>query len=42
MECGKLTARLRDAVSVCFMVNDREAKRYKNIEIPEEIRHPEY
>ena len=38
MECGKLTAKLRDAVPVCFMVNDHEVKRYKNIEIPEEIK----
>ena len=39
MECGKLTAKLRDAVPVCFIVNDQEVKRYKNIEIPEEIKH---
>ncbi len=26
MECGKLTAKLRDAVPVCFMVNDHEVK----------------
>ncbi len=42
MECGKLTAKLRDAVPVCFMVNDHEVKRYRNIEIPEEIKHLEY
>ena len=42
MECGKLTAKLRDAVPVCFMVNDTEVKRYKNIEIPEEIKHLEF
>ena len=42
MECGKLTAKLRDVVPVCFMVNDREVKRYKNIEIPAEIKHLEY
>ena len=42
MECGKLTAKLRDAVPVCFMVNDREVKRYKNIEIPAEIKHLKY
>ena len=42
MKCGKLTAKLRDAVPVCFMVNDREVKRYRNIEIPEEIKHLEY
>lgn len=38
MECGKLTAKLRDAVPVCFMVNGKEVKRYKNIEIPDEIK----
>ena len=42
MECGKLTAKLRDAVPVCFMVNNQEVKRYKNIEIPEEIKHLEF
>ncbi len=42
MECGKLTAKLRDAVPVCFMVNDHEVKRYKNNEIPEEIKRLEY
>ena len=31
MECGKLTAKLRDAVPVCFMVDGKEVKRYKNI-----------
>ena len=38
MECGKLTAKLRDAVPVCFMVDGKEVKRYKNIEIPDEIK----
>lgn len=38
MECGKLTAKLRDAVPVCFMVNGKEVKRFKNIEIPEELK----
>ena len=38
MECGKLTAKLRDAVPVCFMVDGKEIKRYKNIEIPDELR----
>lgn len=42
MECGKLTAKLRDAVPVCFIVNDQEVKRCKNIEIPEKIKHLEY
>ena len=34
MKCGKLTAKLRDAVPVRFYENGREVKRYKNIEIP--------
>ena len=38
MECGKLTAKLRDAVPVCFMENGKEVMRYKNIEIPDEIK----
>ena len=38
MECGKLTAKLRDAVPVCFMVDGKEVKRYKNIEIPDELK----
>ena len=38
MECGKLTAKLRDAVPVCLMVNGREIKRYRNIEIPDTIK----
>jgi hypothetical protein len=36
MEMGKLTAKLRDAVPVCFLVEGKEIKRYKNIEIPDE------
>ena len=38
MECRKLTAKLRDAVPVCFIVNGMEVKRLKNIEIPDEIK----
>ena len=38
MECGKLTAKLRDAVPVCFMDGGMEVKRFKNIEIPDEIK----
>ena len=38
MECGKLTAKLRDAVPVCFIENGKELKRFKNIEIPDEIK----
>ena len=37
MECGKLTAKLRDAVPVCFIEDGKEVKRFKNIEIPDEI-----
>ena len=32
MKTGKITAKLRDAVPVCLMVNGGEVKRYKNIE----------
>ena len=38
MECGKLTAKLRDAVPICFIENGKEVKRFKNIEIPDEIK----
>ena len=41
--CGKLTAKLRDAVPVCFMVNDTEVKRYKNkMEFKTDITEKEY
>ncbi len=42
MKCGKLTAKLRDAVPVCFLVNGREVKRFKNIEIPDEVKELEF
>ncbi len=42
MEMGKLTAKLRDAVPVCLLVDDKEIKRYKNIDIPEELKKLEY
>ena len=42
MEMGKLTAKLRDAVPVCFLVEGREIKRYKNIEIPDDLKKLEY
>ena len=42
MECGKLTAKLRDAVPVCFIENGKEVKRFKNIEIPDEIKKLSY
>ena len=42
MKCGKLTAKLRDAVQVRFYENGREIKRYKNIEIPDTIKELEF
>ena len=42
MEMGKLTAKLRDAVPVCSLVEGKEIRRYKNIEIPDEIKNLEY
>ena len=42
MEMGKLTEKLRDAVPVCFFVDGKEIKRYKNIEIPDELKKLEY
>lgn len=42
MKCGKLTAKLRNAVPVCFLVNGREVKRFKNVEIPDDIKELEY
>ena len=38
MKCGKLTAKLRDAVPVCFIEEGKEIKRVKNIEIPDAIK----
>ena len=42
MKCGKLTAKLRDAVPVCFIEEGKEIKRLKNIEIPDAIKELEY
>jgi hypothetical protein len=42
MKCGKLTAKLRDAVPVCFIEEGKEIKRVKNIEIPGAIKELEY
>ena len=42
MKCGKLTAKLRDAVPVCFIEEGKEIKRAKNIEIPDAIKELEY
>ena len=38
MKTGQITAKLRDAVPVCLMVEDNEIKRYKNIELPDAIK----
>ena len=38
MKTGKITAKLRDAVPVCLMVNGEEVKRYKNIELPDALK----
>lgn len=38
MRTGKITAKLRDAVPVCLMVEGKEVKRYKNIELPDAIK----
>ena len=42
LNCGKLTAKLRDAVPVCFIEEGKEIKRLKNIEIPDAIKELEY
>jgi hypothetical protein len=42
MEMGKLTAKLRDAVPVCLLVEGKEVMRCKNIEIPDELKKLEY
>ena len=41
MKTGKITAKLRDAVPVCLIVNGKEVKRYKNIELPDELKEVE-
>lgn len=41
MKTGKITAKLRDAVPVCLMVDGEEVKRYKNIELPDELKEVE-
>lgn len=38
MKTGKITAKLRDAVPVCLIVEGKEVKRYKNIELPDKIK----
>lgn len=38
MKTGQITAKLRDAVQVCLMVEGNEVKRYKNIKLPDAIK----
>ena len=38
MKTGRITAKLRDAVPVCLMVEGKEVKRYKNIDLPDSIK----
>ena len=41
MKTGKITAKLRDAVPVCLMVEEKEVKRYKNIDLPDMLKEVE-
>ena len=41
MKTGKITAKLRDAVPVCLMVEGKEVKRYKNIDLPDILKEVE-
>lgn len=41
MKTGKITAKLRDAVPVCLMVERKEVKRYKNIDLPDMLKEVE-
>ncbi|MCI9682787.1 MAG: hypothetical protein HFI26_15580 [Lachnospiraceae bacterium] len=41
MKTGKITAKLRDAVPVCLMVEGAEVMRYKNIELPDMLKEVE-
>ena len=41
MKTGRITAKLRDVVPVCLMVEGKEVKRYKNIELPDSIKEVE-
>lgn len=38
MKTGRITAKLRDAVPVCLMVEGEEVRRYKNIELPDALK----
>ena len=41
MRTGKITAKLRDAVPVCLMVEGEEVMRYKNIPLPDMLKEVE-
>ncbi len=41
MKTGKITAKLRDAVPVCLMVEGKEVIRYKNIDLPDMLKEAE-
>lgn len=41
MKTGKITAKLRDAVPVCLMVEGKEVNRYKNIDLPDMLKEVE-
>lgn len=41
MKIGKITAKLRGAVPVCLMVESKEVRQYKNIELPDELKEVE-
>lgn len=41
MKTGKITAKLRDAVPVCLMVEGKEVKWYKNIDLPDMLKEVE-
>lgn len=41
IKTGKITAKLRDAVPVCLMVEGKEVKRYKNIDLPDMLKEVE-
>ena len=38
MKAGTITAKLRDAVPVCFYENGSEVTRYRNIDIPDSLK----
>lgn len=41
MKTGRITAKLRDSVPVCLMIEGKKVKRYKNIELPDMLKEVE-